>query len=457
MFSQQTRYKQLILFLGDFLIIICSLYLSVFIRFLNYINVIDIYTGATLFFIFAYHMLFYIFDLYNLSLPFKSAAFFSRLLLAVIIATLVVAISFYLFPSWKFGRGIYLINVILIFSLTYSWRLAFHVFFSIVDRPKNIAIVGAGYAGETICNILNDNNDYVIKSIFDDNPDKLNENIYSYPVTGPTSQISELAEKGEIDSVVIAVIHDRNPELLNTIIHAKMNGVEIYDMASLYEELTGKLPVLHLTHGWMAYTPFHGIRRGLYTSRMKKIIDICLSITGLILASPLMLITAVAIKIDTKGPVLYRQKRVGFNERIYDLIKFRSMAGDAEIHGAFWAQENDSRITRIGNIIRKTRFDEIPQLWNILKGDMSLIGPRPERPEFVKKLEDEIPFYTFRHAVKPGITGWAQVNYRYGASKDDTIEKLQYDLFYIKNLSVFLDLQILFKTLRVILFRKGAR
>lgn len=228
-------------------------------------------------------------------------------------------------------------------------------------------------------------------------------------------------------------------------------------MASLYEELTGKLPVLHLTHGWMAYTTFHGIRKGLYTSRIKKIFDMCLSVTGLILASPLMLIIAMAIKIDTKGPVLYRQKRVGFNERNYDLIKFRSMTSDAEIHGTFWAQENDPRVTRIGNIIRKTRFDEIPQLWNILKGDMSLIGPRPERPEFVQKLENEIPYYTFRHAVKPGITGWAQVNYRYGASKDDTIEKLQYDLFYIKNLSVFLDLQILFKTLRVIMFREGAR
>jgi sugar transferase (PEP-CTERM system associated) len=457
MFNQQTRYKQLILFLGDFFIIIFSLYLSVFIRFLNYINVIDIYTVATLFSIFAYHTLFYIFDLYNLSFTFKSTAYFARVLSAVVIATLLVAIPFYFFPTWKFGRGIYLINVVLIFSLSYSWRLAFRVFFFIVDKPKKIAIAGAGYAGETICNILKGNSAYIIKSIYDDNPGKLNKQINGYPVSGTTSEISKLAETGEIDAVVIAVIHDRNPELLNTIIHAKMNGVEIYDMASLYEELTGKLPVLHLTHGWMAYTPFHGIRKGLYTSRIKKIFDMCLSVTGLILASPLMLIIAMAIKIDTKGPVLYRQKRVGFNERIYDLIKFRSMTGDAEIHGTFWAQENDPRVTRIGNIIRKTRFDEIPQLWNILKGDMSLIGPRPERPEFVQKLEDEIPFYTFRHAVKPGITGWAQVNYKYGASKDDTIEKLQYDLFYIKNLSVFLDLQILFKTLRVIMFREGAR
>ena len=183
----------------------------------------------------------------------------------------------------------------------------------------------------------------------------------------------------------------------------------------------------------------------------------CLSLVCLLISAPIMIATAIAIKIDSKGPILYRQKRVGHNGKIFELIKFRSMSVDAEKHGAEWAQENDKRVTRVGNFIRRWRVDEIPQMWNVLKGEMSFIGPRPERPEFVKILQRETPSYALRHSVRPGITGWAQVNYQYGASKEDALEKLQYDLFYIHNLTIFLDMHILIKTIKIVLFGKGAR
>jgi exopolysaccharide biosynthesis polyprenyl glycosylphosphotransferase len=208
----------------------------------------------------------------------------------------------------------------------------------------------------------------------------------------------------------------------------------------------------------MNATPLEGARQSLYATHIKRIMDIILSSIGLVTASPIIVLTALAIKLDSKGSVLYKQKRIGLNETEFELLKFRSMSVDAEAdEQPVWAKENDPRTTRVGRIIRKTRIDEIPQMWNVLKGEMSFIGPRPERPEFVGKLEEDIPYYFFRHAVKPGITGWAQINYRYGASREDAAEKLQYDLFYIKNLSAFLDLRILMKTVEVVLFGKGAR
>jgi sugar transferase (PEP-CTERM system associated) len=274
---------------------------------------------------------------------------------------------------------------------------------------------------------------------------------------GASSLLVEMAERGEIDAAVIAITHRKSPELFQTMIKSKLKGVEICDMPSLYEEYTGKVPVMHITDGLVAYTPFQGMKKTMYMRRVKGLLDKALSLTGLTLSLPMMAVTAAAIKLDSRGPVLYRQRRVGLDGRTYELLKFRSMTADAETKGAQWARENDPRVTRVGRFIRKTRIDEIPQMWNVLNGQMSFIGPRPERPEFVSELNHEIPFYTMRHSVKPGITGWAQVNYRYGASKGDALEKLQYDLFYIKNLSALLDLHIILRTIRVVLFGTGAR
>lgn len=457
MSSPHNKNKHILLLLGDIVIIICSTYLAVFVRISAHHNVLDIYTGATSFFVVAYTLSFYIFDLYKLNYKFERTVYLARFLLAIVMASLVIAIVFYVFPSWRFGRGISFINMIIIPSGTYLWRIFFQTVFAETKRPKAISIMGAGEAGEAIYGVLRRKNDYVVKGIFDDDPGKWNQRIGDQIVTGPSSLVVDLAERNEIDAIVIAITHEKSSKLLKAVVHAKTKGIEVYDMPSLYQRLTGKLPVDHITDNWFVYNHLHGMDRNIYTKNVKRMVDIALSFTGLIVSLPVMIAVSVAIKLDSRGPVLFRQKRVGIDGKIYEIIKFRSMIKNAESNGAIWAREDDPRVTRVGRFTRKTRIDEIPQMWNVLKGDMSFIGPRPERPEFVDPLNNEIPFYHLRHAIRPGITGWAQVNYRYGASKEDAIEKLQYDIYYMKNLSPFLDLHILLRTVRVVLFGMGAR
>jgi len=238
--------------------------------------------------------------------------------------------------------------------------------------------------------------------------------------------------------------------------NCKLSGIDVLDAPSFYEEVMGKLFIEDTRPSWFIFSD--GFRITALKRVYKRLFDVALSVIGLTIASPLMPVIALLIKVNSPGPVFFRQVRVGEREKNFMLYKFRTMCEDAENEtGAVWAQQNDTRVTHIGNILRKTRFDEIPQLFNVMKGDMSLIGPRPERPEFVEKLKEIIPYYSERHFVKPGITGWAQVKYRYGASVEDAVEKLRYDLYYIKNLSFFLDMLIVLETVKVVLFGRGSR
>jgi sugar transferase (PEP-CTERM system associated) len=239
------------------------------------------------------------------------------------------------------------------------------------------------------------------------------------------------------------------------LLHAKLSGVRVEDATATYERLTGKVLVDSLRPSWLIFSD--GFRVSRWTRFVKRGFDLLLASVGLVLAAPLMLLTALAIRLETGPPVLYRQERVGEGGQAFTLLKFRSMRTDAEQGTPIWARDNDDRITAVGRVIRATRLDELPQLWNVLAGEMSFVGPRPERPFFVEQLTAQIPFYSQRHAVKPGITGWAQVKYRYGASVEDSMEKLRYDLYYIKNLSTGFDMTILVDTVKVMLFRKGAK
>ena len=227
------------------------------------------------------------------------------------------------------------------------------------------------------------------------------------------------------------------------------------DGARFYEELAGKIPVKRINPSWLVFSD------GFHVSRIKKllkrILDIVAALTGFLIFLPIFLLSALIIKLESTGGVFYLQDRVGENGKIFKIIKFRSMKEDAEKNGPVWASEDDCRVTKFGRFIRKTRIDELPQLLNVLKGDMSLVGPRPERPEFVESLAKDIPFYNNRHVIKPGITGWAQIYYPYGASVEDALHKLEYDFYYIKNVSIAIDLLTIFQTIKVILFRKGSR
>jgi sugar transferase (PEP-CTERM system associated) len=228
-------------------------------------------------------------------------------------------------------------------------------------------------------------------------------------------------------------------------------------LASVYEEYTGKIALENLRPSWLIFST--GFRKGRLLMATKRAFDLVASVAGLLLASPLMALTALILKLESpKDPVFYHQERVGLNGRVFTIHKLRTMRTDAEAGtGPVWSTANDTRVTRVGRFMRKTRLDEIPQLWNVLIGDMSLIGPRPERPAFVEQLTETIPYYGQRHVIKPGVTGWAQVRYSYGASVEDAIEKMQYDLYYVKNLSLMFDLLIALETIKTVVLRRGAR
>jgi sugar transferase (PEP-CTERM system associated) len=243
---------------------------------------------------------------------------------------------------------------------------------------------------------------------------------------------------------------------LNSLVEMKLrDGMVIEESDSFYERLTGKVSTGTLRPSWLIFSGTS--RRILLYGQIRRLLDVTLSGIGLVLSLPMMALAAIAIRLESSGPILYRQVRVGQHNRRFTIMKFRSMKVDAEPDGPVWAEENGPRITRVGRVIRKLRIDELPQFINIIRGEMSFIGPRPERPEFVEQLEADIPYYSQRHLVKPGLTGWAQIRYPYCASIEDAIQKLQYDLYYIKNQSLLLDVITLFETARIVLFGRGAR
>jgi sugar transferase (PEP-CTERM system associated) len=269
--------------------------------------------------------------------------------------------------------------------------------------------------------------------------------------------LSQTARALGVDEIVVALTERRAGSMpMRELLDCKASGVKVHDLNTHFEKTLGQIRLEYVSASWLIFGD--GFNQGEWRTSVKRVFDIvCASILCLI-ALPLMLVTALCIKLESKGPVLYRQDRVGLDGKPFSIAKFRSMRNDAEGDGKpRWAATNDDRITRVGHLIRRVRIDELPQLLNVLRGDMSLVGPRPERPFFVDQLTQEIPFYALRHSVKPGVTGWAQVRYHYGATVEDSQEKLQYDLYYVKNHTLFLDLVVLFETVGVVLTGKGAR
>ncbi|MDX9700365.1 MAG: TIGR03013 family PEP-CTERM/XrtA system glycosyltransferase [Rhodocyclaceae bacterium] len=270
-------------------------------------------------------------------------------------------------------------------------------------------------------------------------------------------RLLQLVKEQKVSQIIVAVRERRGGVLpIRELLDCKLAGVRVLDLSSFFEHTQGQVRLDSLRASWLIYGD--GFRQGMVRSFVKRSFDLLAACVLLILALPVMLVTALLILIEDGAPVFYRQERVGLGGRLFSVIKFRSMRRDAERDGKpRWAQSNDDRVTRVGRVIRKLRIDELPQLLNVLSGDMSLVGPRPERPFFVDRLADEIPFYAVRHCVKPGVTGWAQVRYQYGSSVDDAIQKLQYDLYYVKNHTLMLDILVLFETVRVVMTGEGAQ
>ena len=275
---------------------------------------------------------------------------------------------------------------------------------------------------------------------------------------GGTAALRSIVEREKVAMIVVSPGYRlaANGHAVRNVLEMKARGIKVYELATFYKRMTGKVPVRYIEDQWLLFSQdFTGIARA-EERNLKRLIDILIAVIGLVALLPVTLMVALLIRLTSRGPVLYRQERVGLDKRVYRLLKFRTMRIDAEKEGApVWASANDTRATRVGRILRRLRLDEIPQFVNVLRGEMSIIGPRPERPYFVEQLERDIPYYSLRFAARPGLTGWAQVNYPYGANLEDTLRKLEYDLYYIRHFSFMLDASIVLKTIHIMLFGKG--
>jgi sugar transferase (PEP-CTERM system associated) len=322
---------------------------------------------------------------------------------------------------------------------------------------SRILILGTGTLATELCRVLQASRlglDDIVGFV-DRDSDMVGKSIAGFKVLGTFDQLFEIVEQHRAH-VIAVCLEDRRAQLpVQALLDLKVLGIDVVDGHSLYEQASSRVFIDLLRPSALIFST--GFRRRFVTMALKRAIDVAIALCGLVLLAPLMVCIAVLIKLDSPGPVIYRQTRVGLRGHPYVILKFRSMVQDAEKSGPRWAEVGDPCISRVGKWIRKTRIDELPQLINVLYGEMSLVGPRPERPVFVQQLRERIPYYDLRHTVRPGITGWAQTRFRYGASVEDSLVKLQYDLYYVKNMSLALDLRILVETARVVLCGEGAR
>ena len=353
------------------------------------------------------------------------------------------------------GLGQMAIGLLLFIFLQNSWQALFQRTLQSVMFTKNILVIGTGPTARRIEQLIDKYpGRYNLAGYIGTPSDPINVN--TDQIVGDIQNIVELSQEYNAHAIVIALTERRGNLIIEKLVTCKLMGVRIIDYPSFFEMLTGKIPVEEINPSWLVQS--NGFLITPLVRLMKRIIDIVLASLLLAIMVPFLIPVALIIKLTSPGPVFYFQERVGSHGKPFTIYKFRSMTDDAEKEtGAAWARVNDPRVTTFGAFMRKTRIDELPQLINVLKGDMSFIGPRPERPEFVKEISKLTPYYQERHGVKPGITGWAQVMYPYGASLGDAMEKLRYDLYYINNLSFVLEFLIVLETIKVVLFRKGGR
>jgi sugar transferase (PEP-CTERM system associated) len=401
---------------------------------------------------------FYLFDLYDFIVMFDRRELVLRLVQALGLAWIALALSFYAYPQLMLGRSISLIALPLAIALMVGWRIAIHWFLGHPDFGERILIVGSGdLAVEVAREILaRPDAGYRIVGFVGTDEEQLGKSLINPRVIGMTNQLEEIVKQEGIDRIVVAMGERRAQLPTDKLLKLSLSGdVSIEEGATFYERVTGRVSLDMIRPSWLIFT---GRGRQVRLAAISRsAVHRLVALIGMFLSLPIAALTAILIKIDSPGPVFYKQERVGKNGRPFVLTKFRSMRVDAEKAGPLWAIKADDRTTRVGRIIRKIRVDEIPQFWNILRGEMSFVGPRPERPHFVRQLAQEIPYYEQRHLIAPGLTGWAQIKYPYGASIEDARQKLQYDLFYIKNYSLLLDGVILFETIKIILFGRGAQ
>ncbi|HBG07903.1 MAG: glycosyl transferase [Geobacteraceae bacterium GWC2_58_44] len=406
--------------------------------------------GPKVFAIFVMVVLFssYLMEVYTLARESRKQDILVTCLQAGGAAFFLLSVVYYLDPSVMLGRGV----LFLALALFVLYQFLRHALSGAGRTPfqRRVLILGTGDLARELGALLDSTSSpFTLAGYL-----RCDETGHSCEqVIEKEGDLHSTARKAKADIVVVALAERRGVLPLQEMMRCKLNGIEVLDAPTFYEIVQGKLMLEQMTPSWIIFSS--GFRRTALINIYKRCVDVVLSVTGLLISVPFFPLIALAIKLESPGPLFFKQVRVGNGEKPFVLYKFRSMRQDAERDGAVWAVKNDARITGVGGFLRNSRIDEIPQLFNVLRGDMSFIGPRPERPEFVESLKRDIYYYSKRHTIKPGLTGWAQVRYPYGATVEDAIEKLRYDLYYIKNLSFFLDTQIIFETVKVVLFGRG--
>jgi sugar transferase (PEP-CTERM system associated) len=379
------------------------------------------------------------------------------LLRAFTLGALALAAVYFLIPTIVMGRGVFALAFAFAVAAVTAWRVVLRWMLNTDKFAERVLIVGTDEKAIDIARetLSRKHLGFRVVGFLDDDPKLQGVSLLNPRVIGTTSQACQLARQHGVSRVVVAALDQRARVSMDSLLECKTSGIRVQEGSSYYEQLTGKIMVEGLRKSWLIFSDGFVVSRGVLFT--KRLLDIVAASIGLILGLPLMVLVALAVRLDSPGPILFRQERIGRSHKPFTIAKFRSMRDDAEKDGPVWATQGDVRVTRVGRFIRNTRLDELPQLWNVLIGDMSLVGPRPEREMFVRQLLETSPYYGQRLVVRPGLTGWAQIKAPYASSFEESIEKLKYDLYYIKNMSLFLDISILLSTARIVLLGRGAR
>jgi len=447
------KFRRILLFIGDVIFFYLGLYLALFVRHQGKVDIklwSEHWPDFSIVFI-LWLLILYIADFYNLNHAKNNQKFILRTTLAATILTTVSLAYFYIIPNINIApKTVLALDVIITTLLLTSWRLIFNA--GAIHTKNNIIVIG--HSNESMSLLediqLNPQWGFNIVAIFDK---ETKPDINSFPILNDITKLKQTLQNSKAKIVIVDDKLYQSPEHIEELFELIDTSITIMPLTLFYEEVAQKIPLNKITKTWF----LENISQNTHSShdKLQRIFDIFLSIIGIILTTPFYPLIALVIKINSKGSIFYTQTRLGFLGKKFSMFKFRTMVEDAEKNGPQWAVKNDDRITKIGKFLRKTRIDELPQMFNILSGDMSFIGPRAERPEFIAELEKQIPFYRQRLLVKPGASGWAQVNYKYGASVQDALEKLQYDLYYIKNRNWYVDVSIILKTVRIMMSMGG--
>jgi len=403
---------------------------------------------------------FYYSDLYNLNVLRGRSEQFICLGQSLGSACLILGALYYVFPGLLIGRGTFLISVFLVAAFVTVNRVVLDRAWKIAAPKQNILILGTQELALNVARELNARDDLNVSLVGfvearpgDSGPAKM---LFGYPVIGAAEDLEKLAPEHRIARIVVAMEDRRGRMPVRELVRLRVQGVRVEDAHTTMSSLTGRIWLESIHPSWFVFSD--GFHRSRLNLAVKRALDLSFGILGLAISLPVMVLVAIAVKLDSKGPAIFRQERVGLGGKTFRVLKFRSMRVDAEeSNGAQWATKDDPRATRVGRFLRKFRLDELPQFLNVIRGEMSFVGPRPERPVFVEQLRKDISYYDERHSVRPGVTGWAQVLYPYGATVEDAYRKLEYDLFYLKNMSVFFDCVVVLKTIRIVFTGHGGR